>query len=266
MPGIEVSDDAIVFSQSWLNTFENCPEQARLEMVGKLPRVESDATAIGTAGHAAIEAVINGATLTEGEACALGTFHELTELYEFKWVQIKTPETAERLLTRMYWTWANEVWPQLGTPYATEFPFQYSLQMSTPQNRELFIKGSMDFIDEMGDVFDWKFSNLRNYSQASVDRKIQATAYMWALIDVPVWTEQSTFNYVVMDKQSQSHAIFTTRRGPSDYLWLAEKAYRAAVLIEAGLDQWPLSPVDNVLCSPKWCSAWDDCKGRITAV
>lgn len=267
MPGIHVGDDAIVFSQSWLGTFENCPEQARLEMVGQLPRTESDATAMGTAGHAAIEAVLNGASLTEGEAVALDTFHDLTQLPEFKWVSIKTPETAERTLIRMYWTWANEVWPQLTGVWATEYPFEFDLNATSPSGKALRIRGSIDEIDDHTDINDWKFAGLRNWSQSSADRKIQPTVYLMALQrEFPDEANDRVFNFVVMDKQSQSHGIFTTRRTEADYRWLTEKARRISALIEANLDHWPLSPADNILCSPKWCSAWDKCRGQITSV
>lgn len=265
MPGIDITSDTITFSQSWLGTAENCQQQALYELLGELPRSESDATAMGTACHAAVEAVVNGASLTDGEAVAIDTFHELIQQPEFQWVGIKTPETAERTIVRMYWTWANEVWPQLGTPIGTEIPFDVHL-CTTDDGVNLRLKGSMDFVDELIDVSDWKFAALRNWSQRSADSKIQATAYLYALEQMYGEDPLRRFHFVVIDKQSQSHEIFTTARGKQDYAWLMDKAKRWADLIAANLPRWPLSPEGNALCSEKWCAAWDKCKGAITKV
>lgn len=260
MPGIDITDHSITFSQSWLNTLENCPQQALLELRGELPRIESDATALGTACHAGFEAVCNGASLTDGEAVAIDLFHELTLLSEFRWVQIKTMETAERTLQRVYWTWANEVWPQLAATFATELPFDITLGVTSGQGRELRIKGSIDFADEFQDLSDWKCTRLRHWSQRSADTKLQATAYLLAMRELYGEADRQ-FHYVVIDKQAQEHSIFTTTRTEADYRWLIRKAQHAAALIEADLEVWPLSPVENALCSAKWCSAWDSCRG-----
>jgi hypothetical protein len=261
MPGIDITDTTITFSQSWLNTMMNCPEQARLEMVGELPRVENDATACGSAMHAGIEHVVGGGTLTEGEGVAIAKLEELVAQPNFAWVQAKTKETVVRTLQRIYWCWANEVWPQLPGTEAVEFKFDVPIAQ-TP-TRIVRIKGAIDYVDEIGDIWDWKSAgSFRQWEQWQVDRyKIQPTVYTYAMAcEHDDLTSERHFHYAVMNKAAQEHRIFSTTRGPSQWNWLADQCNAIALQVEADLPRW--TPNDqSALCSPKWCTAWSKCKG-----
>lgn len=261
MPGIDITSDSITFSQSWLNTMMNCPEQARLEMVGELPRVENDATACGSAMHAGIEAVLAGGTLTDGEGVALATLDELMAVDGFAWVQIKTVDTLVNTLRRVYWTWANEVYPQLAGTAAVEHTFDVAIGR-TP-TRLVRIRGAIDYVDEIGDIWDWKTAgSFRMWEQWQVDRyKIQPTVYTYAMAcDADDLETPRHFHYAVMSKAAQEHRVFSTTRGPAQWNWLAAQCEAIALQVEADLPRW--TPNDqSALCSPKWCTAWSRCKG-----
>lgn len=262
MPGIEISDNVYTLSQSWINTFMNCPEQARLEMEGLLPRKESDATAIGTAMHSSIESVLrDGTSMEEAVKAGHETLERLMDLAEFQFIQVKTPETMFKTFDRVFHTWGNEIYPQLPQVQFVEHPFDVSL-CETP-TATIRLKGSIDFVDEFNEIWDWKTAN-RPYDQWEVDRfKIQPTAYTYGLfmstdLELP---EPLTFNYAVMMKSKQDCMVLTTQRDSGHWLWLQEQCKVIVELIESNLSRWPLND-QHALCSPKWCTAWDRCKGE----
>lgn len=272
MPGLKILENKgkteYVFSQSWLNTFMLCPEQARLEMLGELPRKESDATAIGDSLHTAIEMVLNEEVRPdEGVDVAIARLEELMALENFQFVQIKTPETAIRTLENVWWTWHDEIMPELPETKYVEMPFQAQLW----QDDTTIVKlgGSMDFVDENCHIWDWKTAN-RPYDQWQVDRyKIQPTAYTLGLLlsleskEMPADFDPDKINFhyaVVLKGNQKGHSIYSTTRGPAEWTWLTEQIKSIVALIEADLPRWPL--VDqHALCSPKWCTNWANCKG-----
>lgn len=264
MPGIDVTDDAIVFSQSWLNTFFNCPEQANLEMQGRLPRTESDATAVGSALHHGIEHVLKGGGAESGWEAATAKLDELVALPEFQFKQLKTYDGVRVALERVYWSWLNEVFPQLPGPMAVEMPFD--CQIDAVFDRAIRIKGAIDYVDENATIWDWKTTgSWRNWQQWEVDRfKIQPTFYSYGLMlstDANQFADERVeFTYAVMNKSKQEHSLFTTTRGPDDWDWLRRQLRTIAKLIVVGLDVWPLRD-QHALCSEKWCTAWSACKG-----
>lgn len=261
MPGITIKDNVYTLSQSWINTFMNCPEQARLEMLGELPRKESDATAIGTAMHTAIESVLkDGTTVDDAETAGHQALTELMELPEFQFVQVKTPETMFTTFNRVFHTWGNEILPQLPQTQFVEHPFDVVL-CETP-TATIRLAGSIDFVDELNEIWDWKTAN-RAYDQWQVDRyKIQPTAYTYGLFmstehELP---EPMAFNYAVMLKSKQDCHVYCTTRHSGHWTWLMSQCKVIVDMIESGLQQWPLND-QHALCSPTWCTAWDSCKG-----
>lgn len=268
MPGIDIRtlDDGrteITPSQSWLGTAFNCMEQARLEMVGKMPRVETDATAIGTSMHTGIEAVLrDGATLDEGEAIARATFETLSQLDEFKWVQVKTAETALNTVSRVYWSWANDILPQLPDTIAIEHKFDVKLY----ENDEFVIrlKGAMDFVgmehEDKPVIWDWKTAN-RSYEPWEKERwAIQPTIYTYALAQEYGEDKEYDFTFGVCLKTRQDVQIVTVKRNIGHWNWLQQQVLSFVHLIRADLPIWPLRD-QHALCSSKWCSVYASCKG-----
>lgn len=269
MPGIEILQDAdggpttYVMSQSWLNTFQNCPEQARLEMCGQMPRVETDATAIGTAVHAGIETVLCGGSSNEGEEVALATFSGLSKMTEFQWVSIKTPETALETIKRCYWAWWNEVYPQLGNTVAVEKEFTSTLWQGP--DCTVLLKGTIDLIDEDPEgkpmIVDWKTAN-RPYEAWEKERwAIQPTVYSHAVDEMYGGKyDEYEFTYAVMMKSRQDVQWVTVKRDARHWAWLREQTLAIVRMIEAELPMWPLRD-QHALCSPKWCPVYAECKG-----
>jgi len=268
MPGIQIEqvDGLTVYtlSQSWINSFMNCPEQARLEMNGLLPRKESDATAIGTALHSAIEDILKTrSSQKSSRELGVAKLQELIAGPTFQWVQIKTEETAIKTFDRVFDTWMHEIFPQLPTTKFVEYEFDVVLDRT--DTRLIRLKGAMDFVDEFGDIWDWKTSN-RPYEQWQVDRfKIQPTAYTLGLSlsttpDQFEFGDEMTFHYAVMFKSKPESSIHTTTRNAGQWNWLVHQCKTIIDMVEADLKTWPMND-QHALCSPTWCTAWDSCKG-----
>lgn len=266
MPGIEVSKLAdgrtlIVPSQSWLGTAFNCMEQARLEMVGGLPRVETDATAIGTAMHAGIEAVLRGEDFDGGLSVAVEKMEELAQQENFKWVQVKTLPTAVDTVTRVFIAWVNNIYPQLPDMLAVEHPFDVSLHED--DDLVIRLKGTMDFLGTGEDgkpcVWDWKTAN-RPYDAWEKERwAIQPTVYCHALAQ-EYGDDEYEFTFAVSIKRDGSSQVITVKRNAGHSEWLRRQVLSLAHVIKADLPIWPLRD-QHALCSDKWCPVYQSCKG-----
>lgn len=260
MPGVQVDDEGVyTFSQSWLNTFMNCPEQARRDLVGELPRQETDATAIGTAMHSGIEAVLRGGSVADGEAAAKEELGRLVDLPHFRMVQAKTIPTMVKTMMRCYSIWVDNCLPGLGHPLYVEETFTVD---GLAQGRAR-LKGTMDFVDDRHEIWDWKTSG-RPYETWEKERwAIQPTAYALGLQQLlGQRLDPVHFNYAVCIKGGkQQYQLLSVQRTQKHMLWLEEQITSIIKLIEADLPVWPLRD-QHALCSPKWCPVYSDCKGR----
>ena len=252
------------FRQSDLEAFYKCPHQFDLRRRNLLPRKETDATALGTSMHAGIEAVLRGECgLADGEQVAVEAWRALQDDVEY--VQDKTAATVERKVRDCYGAWAQDVFPMLGGTVAVEHRFKVLLH--SDQTRQLWLSGTIDYIDEALGLVDWKTAG-RRYEEWEKRRfAIQPTVYSYAawregLVDLD-HLEMVPFTYAVMVKgRKQEVQIVTVERGPQHWQWLTAQATRLANLIEAEVDAWPLND-QGWHCSPKWCTAWDSCKGGV---
>jgi hypothetical protein len=257
-------------SQSWANTFQKCPEQARLGMHGLLPRTESDATAIGTATHTGIEAVLRHcADRHEAEAAAIDKLCELMELDNFQFVQVKTPQTAVSYLKSCVGSWYEYVYPRLGSTVSIERPFEVRLDvgMIGTEVEELWLTGTWDFEDNIHGLWDWKTTGSKPYEQWEVSRwYVQPTVYCYArsVLAGNGGDDIDYFNYAVMTKGPHVRApqILEIERGPAHYAWLRKQLWSIVDLYKAtagGEQSWPLMD-QGWWCSPKWCPVYNECK------
>ena len=94
---IFADDGSILVHQSWMDTFLDCPERARRELIE--PRTEEgDAASCGTAAHAAIEAVIKGTIGPEPMAIAAAARDEARRLLDTTNIVFKSMETSSEMI------------------------------------------------------------------------------------------------------------------------------------------------------------------------
>jgi hypothetical protein len=246
------------FRQSELNTWLMCPEQYRLGKADLLPRVESEATALGTAVHHGIETVLRGGSLDDGMDATLAMWDEL--LPTISWVKA-TPEACAVHLVNCFESWAQHVWPLLPPIVMVEQQFE-TLLVDTPERR-IWLSGTVDAVTEDGCVIDWKTAASPSAHQPwEAQRfKVQPTVYTYAARTC--WDIQApTFAYCVMLKRTTvtEPLIIEVTRSEGDWGWLARQAVSLALQVEANLPVWQLND-QGWHCSERWCQAWASCKG-----
>lgn len=264
---VELGEDGITrvyFRQSWINNFLSCPEQARRDMLGLMVRKESDALSIGTAVHSGIEYAIQcGPDWDEAVRVALATFDDLAADPSFMWQNCKTLPTAHKYIVNCLATFFGDIYPIIGTADSVEEHFNRLL--ATRDGVELYIKGTWDYGNTDGDMWDWKTSG-RRYEEWEYKRwAIQPTAYLFGRHG---WDEPiGNFYYAVMVKgaEPQDAQIVPIVRTHDHFEWLASQCwdmYDLYMATDQGRKPWP--KIDQSWkCSPKWCGAWSDCKGKL---
>lgn len=260
------------FSQSLLNTFQQCPEQARHELLGDVPRVESPRMALGTAGHAAVEAVLRDKLNGIGDpippdfdhyaGILVNEFENRTYLSEFLPEEGLDIEWAKRRGVSALSAWWDDVLPQLD-PLFIEQPFTYLLWSDA--QRQIYMKGTIDLIDRKNTIWDWKFSGSERKAWKDQRGSIQASAYTLALAkrglrtgEMPATTVN--FKYAVMHEKGVQ--VVDLNQDERHWLWLQDQALSLAHLVEANLPTWPKNDSDW-WCNANWCSVFasKQCKG-----
>ena len=246
------------FRQSLLNTASICAERARLTLLEEMPYDHTDSAGMGTAVHAGIEAELSGkvGSYEQGLEVIEEAWWEEQRQPDFKWVK-HSGNTAWKTI-QVYWGhWYNQYDPhsrhQRG--WELEHPFLYTVHED--EHRLIEMSGTYDAYDGFK-LTDWKTSGRGPYDVQEKKRwAIQPTVYSQA-----VFLETGNnppFEFVVMHADGLQR--LTVMRDERDWAWLAETCVGYATMIEAELPAWP--KVDQSwLCSRKYCSAWDRCKGK----
>jgi hypothetical protein len=268
------------FHQSWLSDTDLCLERARRGLVGELDETENDATALGTALHAAIEACMD-AVLEYGESLDFDAVvqvgvEELDHLAEsegFRWVK-RQRRGAHSYLARALRAWYGTVLPVLE-PVATEVRIPPTV-LYEDDRRIIEVGGTIDYIDAQLGLVDWKSGSPHGWKGKEWEKErwsLQATLYTFAWnalqrgADVREWPPADVvvpFTFVALLDNGTVHTVSVKRRS-TDWLWLRRKALNVAYQIERGTDvAWPTND-QHALCSAKWCPAWDTCKGAHVA-
>lgn len=271
---IEKLDDGrtqYTFHQSWLSNTDDCLEQARLGLEGELPEQETDATAMGTAVHAGIEATLldlkecdSPLSLASAQRVAQETFDELILLPHFRWID-KKEGGARAFINRAMKTWYEGMLPRLD-PMMME-PYVGPFVVYEDDGIVVRFAGSIDYVDRQLGLVDWKTSSGAYEPWEKQRWNIQATMYslLWSLLcDAQGWERPTLpvdFTFCVLLKKGGMQ-VLTVNRDQGDWYWLISKAVAIVRLIEAELDVWPKND-NHALCSPKWCPAWDRCKGAV---
>lgn len=260
-----------IFRQSSLKKIDDCLELARRLMSGELERHDSDSSALGTAAHAAIEASIQGElsgqgwlSLDEMLYIAITEFDELSAAEGFLWIKTKNASTIHKRLERILIAWWGNVQPRL-IPEAAELMWG-PITFHEDDKRVIQMTGCIDYVDLVTGLADWKTAS-REWTPWEHKRwDIQPTIYTWAHHhefderEVPS-VYPFTFHVLYLDGSYQE---ITVQRHRGDWEWVKQRCLVVAELIEAAIPRWPMND-NQALCSPKWCPAWDTCKGQFYA-
>lgn len=261
-----------VFSQSRLKQVELCPERGRRDVLGLMPEFATDSTSLGTAVHAVIEACITDMiedmgpwALEDMVSVACSTFDTLMLEPIAKWVKVKSAPPIHRQISNCLITWYGQILPTLS-PVSAELHFG-PLTIHEDDKRIIQLEGTIDYIDAVTGLADWKTAG-RTWIEWEHRRwDIQPTVYLWAIDKLENdcgWPlNDAPWTWHVMNTDGSYQRIETTR-GQADFDWLKARCLTLALTLEAELPAWPKNDT-SALCSPKYCGAYDQCKGQFVA-
>lgn len=264
------STNRIYVRQSWIGSYLICPQRGRYDMTMPQLRQGSDATAIGTGIHSAIEEYLNGklddSIDTFIESCRTNVLLELDRPNLRKSSISNDMDSLLVIVESMAVGWWDTIRPHVPLGGVTEYKFACPISdQCSPSSPELWLEGTMDYLAPDGTIWDWKTAG-RSYSPKEKQKQShQATSYVLAarklgLVDT---SEPTLFRFGVMLKQHTPKAhIVTVSRDAGQVEWLERQVasiVTTASTMSTGVD-WMMNDQHN-LCSSMWCDYWNLCKG-----
>lgn len=264
---IKHEEQRVYVRQSWLGDMMICMERGRLADIKPEFKTGSDATIMGTSVHYGIEQVLSGKATTDDIADV--SVYKLGQLMSeggWKHVNIK-PDDMIPLTAVMSDAWVKDLLPYVveGGRIEQNFavPTGRSVQIDVDKVYELWFSGTIDYVDPMGTLWDWKTA-ARKYSQSEKQKQsIQASVYAFAAVALGYTDWDVQFNFGVMTRSHKSQGqLVPVIRTKAHGDWVVEQATNmvtSALRIGHGTP-WPQND-QHFLCNKDWCPWWSVCKG-----
>jgi hypothetical protein len=269
---VQVDDDGnIWFRQSWLETAMRCNERGRLALVKpEFDEATGDTALVGTAAHAAIAYVLNGGDVANIGQVARDTVTELCATVPVKWTKWTLPAQLAEHAIRCADAWARTIRPHVPLGGLVEIDFKVPLL--TVRDRQIGIKGTIDYAAPDGTLYDWKTSSKKYEQRAKQKSAIQPTVYATAAMHGALgdlaYQYPIRFHYGVMvrGEDAATTQLVDVMRTHAHEAWLLDHLQTYVDLADGlGVKRsWPRNE-DHFLCNSTWCPWWSICKGaRIT--
>jgi hypothetical protein len=229
----------------------------------------SDATAIGTAVHHAIEQYILGNATTLQDMIELARKEVNEQLADETLRRTDISADLDKMflsVDAMVTSWHQDIRPLVPLGGLVEHKFKAPLLEGSVSEVPLWLEGTMDYVAPDGTIWDWKTAG-RSYSAKEKQKQShQATCYVAAsraLGLVPDTDEPTPFRFGVMIRQATPKAqVITVSRDKGHVEWLRRQiAGVASTALSLPMsNDWAMNDQHN-LCSSKWCDYWSVCKG-----
>jgi hypothetical protein len=229
----------------------------------------SDATAIGTAVHSAIEGYLTGTVDSLGGMLELARHQVDVELARpgIKMTDISSDmDKMYSCVDSMVTAWWVDIRPSVTPGGLVEYKFKTPLVEPLDGSPSLWLEGTMDYVAPDGTIWDWKTASRVYYAKEKQKQSHQATCYVAAARElgiVSVDDQPTLFRFGVMVRQITPKAqIVTVARDASHVAWL-KRQVNSVTSTALGLslsNDWAMNDQHN-LCSSKWCDYWTMCKG-----
>jgi hypothetical protein len=283
---MRIDENGVHLHQSDLKN--HCLEKLRLETVAVGPRVENDAATVGTTLHSVIEHELREGPCDDEETCcslAANLYLELLQRYqtEGRPYALSSFGSHDRAISQLIgvtkaWFRSAERQQLLSASQSPLIEWNFDLPFCEVEVKKfgkraeiipVWLAGTADIVMPTA-VWDWKTagSEYRRWELQRWGR--QPDVYTWAasqagLLEPHPVTGLYVFEFKVFvrgmnpDMGCQTVSI---DRSQNNWSWLQQIVARLVNFsYNMGLDrEWPLDD-QHVLCSPKWCTFWDMCKG-----
>jgi hypothetical protein len=257
------------FSQTFLNQYTTCPESARATYFREVPSQVTDASARGTAVHEGIEYLLhekmNGDLSWFSVDDAIQVAHaKLDRIGEWKYTKYsrqKVYDDQATLIAAFYGEILDEVDP-------LRIEQRFDVPLYEDDKREIRLLGTMDCVDQNVEGWDWKTTREPYVPWEKQRWAIQPTVYAYSIdqvenekSEVGVFSGSALFHYGVLFPDGSTQILSVERdQGAIDFL--IQQCLQIAMMIERKVKPWPMND-NHVLCSPKWCDNWMNCKGAV---
>lgn len=278
-------DQGIHIHQSDLKN--HCLEKLRLETIATGPRIENDAATVGTALHAVIEHELAGNIYSDYKTCEAQAAVEYLALlehyqangYSYSLSSFGSHNKAIGYLVRLAEAWylSSERALLLGASSSPQIEWNFDLPFTVVPVKKhgkkadevpVWLAGTADIVWD-NQVWDWKTagSEYRRWEYQRWGR--QPDVYTWAATQSGLVTPDRDGNVTFLFKvfirgndPSLGCQTVEIQRSANNWAWLEQIVHRLVNFsYNMGLDrEWPLDD-QHVLCSPKWCTFFDICKG-----
>jgi hypothetical protein len=257
-----------VFSGTQYESFLRCGRAYEFSYIKNIKRPPAGAMIRGTTVHRGAEEAHRHIIahkklpdIQEIQAVVSDAFDkEVKENEVIEWDEGENPGRVKDSAIRSYGVYHRLALPKVR-PVAAEQPFVLYLD-STP------VLGFIDLIDQAGErividgeeapgtlvVADLKVTQ-KSWSQTDIDRKPQFTLYSLAT-GIPSVRVDNLVQLKAGPDFKQLHG----QRGHQDHQVLMEHMSETIGLIKKGV--FPMTSIDNWMCSQTWCGYWSMCRGR----
>lgn len=265
---VDPNKGAIYVRQSWIGDYMICPERARLGATLRSFRTGSDATAIGTGVHAAIEWALNAHSELEAiDPEAMSEYAQQQVAMELEKPVKRTkisdnPDTIAPSVSAMVNSWIDTIAPSVEWGGSTELGFRFPSGMCANNGYEIWYEGTIDYITPNGVIWDWKTASRPYNGREKQEKAHQPTVYSMFACRTH-GTDSALFRYGVMVRQQTPKAqVIEIERNQGHFNWL-NRQVQAIVnncLVVGDTASWPMND-QGALCSSTWCDFWSVCKG-----
>lgn len=266
---LDHQEKRIYVRQSWIGDYLICPERSRLGVTLPQFRTGSDATAIGTGVHSAIEWALN--SFDDAGSIAYEEMKEYAQnevRKELLEPNIKLTKISDSpippTVDAMVHSWVTQIAIDVEWGGTTELGFRYPSGLLANNSYEIWYEGTMDYIDPNGTIWDWKTAGRKYYANEKQNKAYQPTVYcQFAKRNGYSSSDTQTFKYgVMMRKEKPEGQVVDITRTESDYRWLNRQTQVTVNnALQSGMDSaWPMND-QGALCSATWCNYWSICKG-----
>ena len=267
--------------QSWLGDAIECAERGRFKSIRPdLDTTTGDQAASGTATHTAIELVLDGSiapTYPNIEAAAKHAAFDLCDTEVIVWDKLRGPAELAEQAAMCATVWLRDIYPHVPKGGRCEVEFavsnvltvHYDADTAKPYDVSIGLKGTADYVTDT-EIWDWKNvartgkgTNWEPWKKQRYDHQSQIYDLAATLGGFGEPFKPKRFVFGVVDKKTMKGVIVPVHRTMYHHGWVLDKIERFVRLaVEYGDDKpWPVTE-DSWLCSPKYCPAYELCRGK----
>jgi len=259
----------IYVRQSWIGDYLLCPERARLGVTLPHFRSGSDATAIGTGIHSAIEWAINSHTaaihIDRDEMVRYAQEQVAIEMAK----PIKLTKVSDKPIAptvdAMVNSWIDTIAMEIEWGGSTELGFRFPSGLLSKNGYEIWYEGTIDYVEPSGTLWDWKTAGRAYFVNEKQNKAHQPTVYCQFIKHHMALEGDQSFRYGVMVRgNTPKGQVVDIVRNDGHYRWLNRQVQTIVnnALLVGETSSWPMND-QGVLCSSTWCSFWSVCKGAV---